>query len=346
MKVLTPKFRIQIEGAATVFPQNAVVTNFDLLKNHPESKDKPDALLQELAERIHRAYGFRSRHMIRKPWINSAPTEHEENSETLCTEAVKMILAKKPKYQPDAFLLGTTTTRRYTGSQATSVLGKFSLEAPAYELKAGCSTSLASLHLAFLLMHQYDRVLVACAETLSKVVHPDVRETWFGLGDGGAALALRRVKSGGDFFIERQLYSTDGRYVDLYTTPGNLPPHPDTLKRSDFALVGDAGELKERAKVRYLAMIRKMLSKKELKSVQWIIPHQVNLLLNDEVVKETGMSGEILWDSDQIGNIGGSSILYTLSKAIQEKRFRKGDRIFFMSVGGGLSFASQLWKKI
>jgi 3-oxoacyl-[acyl-carrier-protein] synthase-3 len=329
-----------------VFPKNAVVTNFDLLKNHPESKDKPEALLQELAERIHRAYGFRSRHMIRKPWSQALPHDQEESSESLCAEAVGQILAKKPKYKPEAFLLGTTTTRRYTGSQATSVLGKFSLEAPAYELKAGCSTSLASLHLAFLLMHQYDRVLVACAETLSKVVHPDVRETWFGLGDGGAALALRRVKTGGDFCIEKQFYSTDGRYVDLYTTPGNLPPHPETLKRADFALVGDASELKDRAKVRYKEMIRKMLPKKELQSIQWIIPHQVNRLLTDEVVKETGISGEILWDSDQIGNIGGASVLYTLSKAIQEKRFRKGDRIFFMSVGGGLSFATQLWKKL
>ena len=343
---MKPNLSIKIEGVGRAWPEGAPISNVDIFKHHPETQDKPEKFLEELAERVGRAYGFRQRYMTRKPWGKPNPAK-EESSESLSCRAVKEILDKYPKYKPDAFLLGSTTTRRYTGSQATSVLGKFGLEAPAYEIKAGCSTSLASLHLAQALMKQgYDSVLVSCAETLSKVVHPEIRETWFGLGDAGAAIAIKKVKTKGHFKILRSTYSTDGSLVDLYTTPGDLPPTKEILETHGYALVGDGAKLKEYAKTRYLEMVQAMLTKKERASLKWIIPHQVNRLLTEEVIQETGLSGEVLWDSDVFGNVGGTSILFTLAKAIEEKRFKKNDTIFFMSVGGGLSFASQLWKKL
>lgn len=347
MKVLKPNLIVKVEGVGRAWPDGAPLSNAELLKHHPDTQDKPEALLQELGKRVARAYGFEDRYMTRKPW-DKADHNREESSESLAAKAVAKLIEKNPKFRPEAFLLGSTTTRRYTGSQATSVLARFGLEVPAYELKAGCSTSLATLHLSQALMQQgYDSVLLACAETLSKVVHPNVRDTWFGLADGGAALALKRVKTKGDFKILKSGYSTDGRLVDLYTTPGNLPPTQETLEENGFSMSGDASQLREHAKTRYLEMVKALLpTKKERGSVRWIISHQVNRLLTEEVIKETGLAGEVLWDADRFGNLGGTSVLFSLAHALEQKRFKKNDQVFFMSVGGGLSFAAQLWKKL
>jgi 3-oxoacyl-[acyl-carrier-protein] synthase-3 len=349
MKVLKPNLIVKVEGAARAWPDGAPLSNAELLKHHPDTSDKPDALLQELGKRVARAYGFEQRYMTRKPW-DKADHSKEESSESLSAKAVGKLLAQNPKFKPEAFLLGSTTTRRYTGSQATSVLAKFGLEIPAYELKAGCSTSLATLHLSQAILAQgYDSVLVSCAETLSKVVHPGVRDTWFGLADAGAAMGLRKVHSEaeGDFQILKTVYSTDGTLVDLYTTPGDLPPTAEALAENGFSLTGDASQLKDHAKKRYLEMIEAVLpSKEERANVKWIISHQVNRMLSEEVIKETELAGELIWDADKFGNLGGTSVLFSLAHAIEQKRFQKNDLIFFMSVGGGLSFAAQLWKKL
>jgi 3-oxoacyl-[acyl-carrier-protein] synthase-3 len=347
MKILKPLLRVKVDSVGRAWPEGESISNADLLRHHPETAGKPEALLEQLGERVARAYGFKTRYMTRKPW-DKADHSKEESAESLVEKALKRLLDRNPKVNPEAFLLGSTTSRRYTGSQATSVLGKLGFVIPAWEAKAGCSTSLATLHLSQALMKQgYNSVLVACGETLSKVVHPGVRETWFGLADGAAAVAFRKVRFGGDFKILKTVYSTDGTLVDLYTTPGDLPPTAEVLAAHGYSMAGDASQLKDHAKKRYLQMIHTLMpSAKERKKVKWIIPHQVNRMLTDEVIAETKLAGEVLWDSDKFGNIGGSSVLFTLARAIEEKKFKTGDTIFFMSVGGGLSFAAQVWKKL
>ena len=51
-------------------------------------------------------------------------------------------------------------------------------------------------------------------------------------------------------------------------------------------------------------------------------------------------------NNNEIGNIGGASVLYTLSDAIQKNTFQAGDQILMMSVGGGLSYSMHLWEKL
>lgn len=344
MKVLKPNLLLRFEGLGRALPPGPAITNYDILARHPETAGKPEKILQEFSERIARSFGYQKRYMTRIPWEKAQP-EKEDTAESLALRALQEFWTPKTKF--DAFLLGSTTSRRYTGSQATSVLGKLGgVEVPAWEVKAGCSTSLATIALSqALLLSGYERVAIACAETLSKVVHPGVRETWFGMGDGAAAMIIRRVKSKGQARVLRTVFSTDGRQVDLYTTPGDLPPTLETLQAGGYYMAGDANQLKDHAKRRYLEMIHALLpSKKERSQVKFLIPHQVNRLLIDEVCHEAGLGAEKIWDATQIGNIGGSSVLFSLAKSISEGRFRKGDRILLCSVGGGLSFAGQLWQ--
>ena len=279
------------------WPENPAVSNLDLLSRHPDTAGRPAAMLEELARRVAKTYGFDKRHLTH--WPGTPLTGAEETSESLALRAAKDALSGN---SPEAFVLGSTTSRRYTGSQATSVLGKLDICAPAFEIKAGCSTSLASLHFAQALLAQgYDNVLVSCAETLSKVINPAVRETWFGMADGAAAVWLERAKSGGQLEIVKSVYSTDGRHVDMYTTHGDLPPRAEALASGGYFLSGDSAELKDLAKARYLEMINALLpTAEERKAIRWHIPHQVNLALVEEVRAETGLGGEVVWSAKRV----------------------------------------------
>lgn len=327
--------RVDVLGAATALPQGPAVSNIDLLKIHPDTKGKPQAFYEEMSERIFSQFGFKERFFSRFPGTKATPDE--PTTESLIFEACKKALGGKA---PSAFVLGTTTSRRYTGSQATAVLGKLQIEAPAFEIKAGCSTSLVSLQFAqALLMQGYPDVLVACGETLSKLIHPEIRETWFGLADGAAAIWFKRSDSG-KLKFKKIFYSTDGRAVDLYTTHGNLPPTAEAINEGGYYLQGNGPELMTHALKRYSQVIDAL----EPKNQKWIVPHQVNRKLINEVISNKNLSGEIVWDADRIGNLGGSSILYSLAHGIEMGKFSSKGELLAMSVGGGLTFAGQIWE--
>ncbi|MBK7892018.1 MAG: 3-oxoacyl-ACP synthase [Bdellovibrionales bacterium] len=344
MKILSPYLKVKIRGYGRSWPSVAY-SNIDLLKMNPETVGKDEAVLAHLADKIQSKWGFNHRFLAQRPGDPLSPDSM--TSEDLALKAVKEALIQNPGFHPEIFIHGTTTSRRYTGSQATSILGKVGLEIPAYEIKAGCSTSIASLHLAqSFLKSGYKSVLVSCAETLSKVMHPEIRETWFGLADAGAAVWLEVDDESPDFTLLKSGYSTDGRHVDMYTTTGDLPPRNVDVEANKFALSGDSSQLRELSKIRYLEMINLLVPTEGSKSrARWLIAHQVNKGLVTEILTETKWQPELIWSAAEFGNVGGTSVLFSLAQAFEENKFKSGDEIILLSVGGGLSFACQHWKK-
>ncbi len=347
MHILEPKLKLRVLGQGIGLPETAPLDNVDILRMHPETRDKPDAFLQVFAKKIESGFGQGRRRMIRRPGDIGNPSE--PTAEDLAQTACRAALAKTPEKKPGAFVLGSTTSARYTGSQAAAVLGKLGHHAPAFEIKAGCSTSQASLLYAYsLLQLGYPDVLVTCTETLSKTVHPDVKETWFGFADGAAAVWLEKDEKNPHFEVEKACFQSDGEHVDLYTVPGRMPPLREEFDQKRYFISGDSAEMKIHALERYVRMIDAILpSAEERKAVHCIIPHQVNIRLIEEVVAQTGMQDTpMLWDSKEHGNIGGASILFSFAKALEAGRFKPGDRVLLISVGGGLNFGAQVLRFI
>lgn len=162
------------------------------MQNFPRTSSHSLSFLEKFAEKIGEEFGFYSRYWCHKPW-ESLDNSRGLTAESLAIESVQKLLAQYTPQKIDAFLLGSTTNKRFTGSQAAAVLGHLGLDAPAYDLKTGCSTSLSTLHLGYALMALgYSNILVCCAETLSKVIDPENEKTWIGLADGAAALFMEK----------------------------------------------------------------------------------------------------------------------------------------------------------
>jgi|GEM_PF-2172795 len=341
MKILSPNLSFNIISAACARPKGPAITNLDIFKHFPRTAKRSIEFQNNMAEMIGKELGFNQRYWVHKPW---QPLDNAtENSETLAKDALTKLFSSTSDEVIDAFVLGSTTNTRYSGSQATSVLGAFKICAPAYDFKAGCSTSLASFSLAYGLMGLgYKRVLVCCAETMSKIIDRDNEKTWLGVADGAGALLFERADDG-DFCIEKSIFSTDGRYVDAYTTKGQLPPTEQILSTDGYFLQGDETLLKTLALEKYTAMLDALFETVDKEEICWIIPHQVNRKLIHDLIQHYGLGHcKLLWDADKIGNIGGASIAYTLARSFNDNIFENKGKILMMSVGGGLTYATQL----
>ncbi|KTD08961.1 3-oxoacyl-ACP synthase [Legionella gratiana] len=342
MVILQPSIRFDITATSRVLPSSPPISNLEILQNFPRTSDKSLSFLEKFAQKIGEEFGFYSRYWCHKPW-EAMDKSRELTAESLATLAVQKLLTDN-RSPIHAFLLGSTTNKRFTGSQAAAVLGHLGIEAPAYDLKTGCSTSLSTLHLAYALMALgYKNILVSCAETLSKVIDPENEKTWIGLADGAAALLLEKNELGA-FSVEKTFFSTDGKYVDAFTTQGVFPPTKEQLDTVGYHLIGDETLMKELAYNKYKHMLTHLLpTEEERKAITWVIPHQVNRKLITQILQEHYMLNKaIIWDADSIGNIGGASILYSLARAVKEKIFDRPGKILLMSVGGGLSYAGQI----
>lgn len=287
---------------------------------------------------IQKRFGYKHRHWVRTPWENLS--SKQKNSEDLAYEACLQLNLSK---SPSCFLYGTTTSTRYTSSQATAIAGRLGWRLPALELKAGCSTSLVTLMNAFFHMSAgCEDAVISCSETLSKVLSKKNLDTWFGLSDAGAALHIKKTTHG-PFKLKKTYFKSFGEYVDLFTTRGYLPPTIPELEEDLYTMSGDADKMKNLAYEHYGLMLREFLpTQEERESIDWIIPHQVNKQLIVNLQKELGISGNYMWISDRFGNPGGTAVLLALVTALEEGFFSHPGRILLMSVGGGLSSACQL----
>lgn len=338
---------VRILGAGRSVPAGSPVTNLELLALDDTLAAKGADVLAKLAARIESKFGVAQRYLAHRPWRPRSEM-CETTSEDLACEALGAALAGAGGRRPSLLIHGTTTTSRYTGSQAAAILGRLGAVAPAYEVKAGCSTSIASLHMAAaFLLSGYPDVAVACAETLSKVMHPDVRETWFGLADGGAAVWLERDEASPEFAIRRSYFSTDGRLVDLYTTRGRLPPTVEAIEAHGYCLQGDKDQMAAASRAHYDAMLDALFPPSfPMSELAWIIPHQVNRDLVEQVLRPRATRAAMVWDAREHGNLGGASVLFSLASCLERQVFQRGDRILLMSVGGGLSSAAQVWERL
>jgi len=342
IKLIPFNLPLEIVGHGRAVPPRQV-SNLELLRNTPLFSGKADAYLEKVEERMIQGFGFKKRHMIRLPYepLNRTLMTTEDLGFQSAQQALQNI-----KIQPEILIHGTTTTSRYTGSQATAIAGRLGMTIPAYETKAGCSTGLASLHMAYsFLSSGYDSALCVFAETLSKVIDTANPEAWFGLADGGATLFLKKsTPDRSHFQMLKSVYFTDGEHINLYSTQGQLPPLQEEMQNGGYVLKGDAEALRIQALRRYSDLLKNLLTEDEKKNIRWIMGHQVNRQLIRDVIEMNQLVGEPFWINHEYGNIGGTTIPFSLSLALEKQTFKKGDLILLMSVGGGVSAAAQLWR--
>ncbi len=312
----------RIVGTGSYLPRN-VVTNDDLAQRM-ETSD----------EWIRSRTGIRQRHIA----------EAGETSSSLALEASTAAIASAgiAAQEIDLIILATSTPDYIFPSTACLLQAKLGIKGcPAFDLQAVCSGFVYALATAdlFIRSGQHRCALVVGAEVFSRILDWNDRGTCVLFGDGAGAVILRADDRPG---IMASALHADGSYAGILSVPGNVcggKPVGDPFLRMD-------GPAVFKFAVRVLDDVaRETLAKcgRQVKDIDWLIPHQANLRIMESTAKRLGLPLEnLIVTVDTHGNTSAASVPLALDAAMRDGRIKPGDKVMLQGVGGGFTWGAVL----
>ncbi len=218
-------------------------------------------------------------------------------------------------------------------------------KAGAFDLEAGCSGFVYGLSVGwqFVATGLYDKVLVVGAETLSRIINWDDRNTAVLFGDGAGAAVLAPVDEPGILSCELGSRGDGGELLKMEAGGSRTPASLDTVRQKKHSIYMAGNEVYKFA-VRImgeasLRVIEKAGLSKE--DIDYFIPHQANIRIIDSARKRLGLPKEkVFVNLDKYGNTSSASVAIALDEAVKENKISKGDNIVLVSFGAGLTWAA------
>ena len=280
----------------------------------------------------------------------------DEATSDLSIKAAEMAL-KDAKVSPedlDLIIVATLTSDRIIPSTACMIQERLGAKkAAAFDLSAACSGFAYGLTVAaqFIQCGAYKKTLVIGAETLSKYINWEDRNTCVLFGDGAGAAVLGPVEEG--YGILGFDLGSDGSGGDAIQIPssGSLMPVSKESIDQRLNLIHMNG--KEVFKFAVKAMgntVKRSLEWAGMakEDIDWLVPHQANIRIIQSAAKRLAMPMEkVVVNIQKYGNMSAACIPIALAEAAAEKRFKKGDIIALSGFGAGLTWASCIirWSK-
>lgn len=251
----------------------------------------------------------------------------------------------------DLILVATITPDMFFPATACIVQKELgAVKAAAFDLSAACSGFIYALAVGsqFVATGMYRNVLVVAAETLSKIVNWQDRNTCILFGDGAGAVVLQPVEEGYGF-LSFDL-GADGNGGDLLKVPAGgsrKPTTMQTVQNQDHYLTMNGNEVFKFAVKIMGDTAVKSLQQAGLstKDVDYFVPHQANTRIIDAAVKRLGLSSEKFYvNLDKYGNMSSASVPVALDEAVKNGHIRKGDTVVLVGFGAGLTWGSCVLK--
>ncbi|MBG9313568.1 ketoacyl-ACP synthase III [Corynebacterium diphtheriae bv. mitis] len=249
----------------------------------------------------------------------------------------------------DGVVCSTSTATQTIPATASLISRRLGIRrhVPALDINAVCSGWAYSVAVAkgFLLSHpELKNILVVSADAYSRIMNREDPTTVTLFGDGAAAsvissaavlhsvsgLKMRNASdmadavktqgtltttSGAGEYVPRPQFSMDGKTV-LRTAHEVIPSLVDEILQ-------DAAMSKE--------------------DINHLILHQGNVRMVETLTEKLGFhSSQVHINADSFGNTASASAPMALAEASQQGKFRKGDRILLLTIGGGITYAGMV----
>ena len=221
--------------------------------------------------------------------------------------------------------------------------------AGAVDLSAACSGFIYGLGLADGLIRAGTArtVLLLGAETLTKVVNWQDRNTCVLFGDGAGAVVLR-ADEGERGILSTHLYA-DGSKGSLLILPGCGSRHPVSHAAVDAGLAKmqmNGGNEVFKLAVRAMEDAALTALKQhglEVSDIDHLITHQANLRIINALGQRLGVpEHKVEVTIRKYGNTSAASIPIALDEAVRAGRVKAGEIVLVCAFGGGLTWASSL----
>ncbi|MEO7072795.1 MAG: beta-ketoacyl-ACP synthase III [Rhodanobacter sp.] len=245
----------------------------------------------------------------------------------------------------DLIILGTTTPDIIFPSTACLVQHRLGANGcAAFDVNAACSGFVYALGIAdkFIRCGQAKKVLVIGAETLTRMVDWNDRQTCVLFGDGAGAVVLEASSEPG---ILATCLHADGGYKHLLYNPVGVsvgfndePNHGVRINMSGREVFKVAVKTMDSLVVETLAAGGMQESE-----IDWLIPHQANLRIIEATAKRLSMPMErVIVTVDKHANTSSGSVPLALDYAVRSGKVQRGQNLLLEAFGGGFTWASAL----
>lgn len=327
--------RIGILGTGSFLPER-VLSNFDLEK-----------ILNTNDEWIFKRTGIKERR-IAAPDINASD---------LAKEASLRALEMAGLHAKDLDLIVMTTMTPDTCCPAGANWLEAKLgadQAVSFDVTAACCGFIFGLSVAeqYLKAGTFKTALVASVEIMSRTLDWTDRESCILWGDGAGAAVLQSFDSSSEGFSEilSVHIHTDGANGENLLLPGGgsktTPISYESVDRKLHTLrMIRANESVRVAVKRFAEAAEEAASFNgiQLSDVKWIIPHQANIRILQQMARRLDFPFEKVYLTiEKYGNISSATVPIALDEAVRNGSIQKGDLVILNGFGGGLTWASSL----
>jgi 3-oxoacyl-[acyl-carrier-protein] synthase-3 len=318
--------RSRLLSAGSYLPAK-IITNDELAKTVDTSDDW-----------IQQRTGIRQRHIAADGELTS----------DLAVKAAEQALANAglTGADLDCIVLGTTTPDHTFPATATKVQQRLGMHHGfAMDVQAVCSGFVYALTIAdnFIRLGQAKRALVIGAETFSRILDWQDRNTCVLFGDGAGAVILEAAEGKGDNsdqgILTTHLFS-DGRHYDALFVDGG----PSATKTTGVVHM-EGKEVFRHAVTNLAASIDAAIAAAHIApgDVDWLVPHQANQRIIHSMGQKLKLPPEkVVVTVDRHANTSAASIPLALAEAVNDGRIQRGDLILMEAMGGGFTWGSAL----
>lgn len=271
-----------------------------------------------------------------------------QSTSDLAYEAAKKALddAGMEAQELDLIIVATCTPDMLFPATACMLQDKLGVKGcAAFDLEAACSGFIYGLAVGaqFIASGIYENVLVVGAETLSRVVNWQDRNTCILFGDGAGAAVLKPVEKGGFLSFHMGADGSGGELLNVKAGGARFPASAETIAQGMHYMYMSGNEVfKFAVRVMGEAAV-KALEKAGItkEQVDFVVPHQANIRIVDAAMRRLDLPMEKAFvNLDKYGNMSSASIPVALDELYRENRLTKGDVLVLVGFGAGLTWGA------
>ena len=336
--------RIGILGTGSYVPER-ILSNFDLEK-----------FLDTNDEWIYKRTGIKERRI-------ASP---DENASDLAKKASlrAMEMAGISATDLDLIVMTTMTPDTACPAGANWLEAKLGADkAVSFDVTAACSGFIFGLSVAeqYLKLGTFKTALIASVEIMSRTLDWTDRESCILWGDGSGAAVLQAfncssknepLQDNGKEISEMLSVHihTDGANGENLLLPGGgsktTPISYESVDKKLHSLRMIKANESVRVAVKRFAEAAEeaaSFSGIQVSEAKWIIPHQANLRMLQQVAKRLNVPIEKVYLTiEKYGNISSATVPIALDEAVRSGSIQRGDLVILTAFGGGLTWGSSL----
>jgi 3-oxoacyl-[acyl-carrier-protein] synthase-3 len=239
--------------------------------------------------------------------------------------------AGRPPTDIDVVLLATCTPDQAMPATASHVQDALGVPGGAFDLNAACSGFVYGIVTAHgLLASGAERVLLIGAETLSRIVDWEDRNTAVLFGDGAGAVVLEATDADDDQLLGWDLGSDGSARHLLYADVGDVMKMDgrEVFRRAVRVMIDSAERACAKAGI-------------EPAELDLVVPHQANIRIIEAACQRPGIPMDrTALVLDRTGNTSAASIPLALARAFDDGRVAPGAHLLLVGFGAGMTWAS------